>query len=133
MERMSGSDPAGEQIERQPTTLVLMVRLILQGLGRERLADVLSSNELGIRDLGPNRGYCPLGCEALVDEGTKRRVDVVQVREPMPVKAREARCRHRLVDRVPPLDPRIAARNLTRLIGPPVGENRIEQIRVLRA
>src|SRR4051812_4359547 len=46
VEGVARRHPSGEQIEGEPAPLILMIRLILQPLGRESLADVLGGDEL---------------------------------------------------------------------------------------
>ncbi len=133
IKRVSGHHAAGEQVERQPAPVILVIRLMLKGIGCERLPDVFRGQQFRVGDDLTDRFDRTLDRQALVDQRAERRVDVGEVRMPMAVQAGESSRGHRLVHGVPIVDPGIASRDLGRIVREQVGKLRIEQTGVPRA
>ena len=125
--------PAAQQIEAEPTALVLIVGLLTQHGGTEGLADILGQHEFRLWRNPANAAHCQCSAIALVEQRTQETVRILGVRMPQAVKTAEPCGCYRLVYRCEHHRVRIAACHLLRIIRQQLGKSRIEQICIARA
>ncbi len=132
-QRMPLVDVSAQQVERQPTALVVEGGLVGQGGRRSREAQVVGLDEPGRRVDGADGAHRQHGRVHLVQQRPHETGVVRRMRIPQAVQAGEAGRRQRLVDRRPAFDVRKALGDLAGIAGELGREVRIDQAGVARA
>src|SRR6185437_2185526 len=121
-------EPAGEDVEGEPASIVVEDRLIAERGSTVGFAQVFGLHQLRVGHYGPNRSDGAANARALIHHRAHERAIVPGVWVPVTVKRGEARGGQRLVDRGEHADPGIPLRDGAGEIGQSCGETRVEKV-----
>src|SRR4051794_17092859 len=102
-------DPAFQQIQTEPSALVLEIHLVPQRFGPIRAGGVFGLNELGRGVDLANSAHGERGGETLMVKGANEGLICTRVRIPVPVERAEPRSRERFVHWRVAFDPRVTS------------------------